>query len=130
MESYILELKKLGMTLFELLGKAIKMDMKEVENMFDDGNQSIRMTYYPPCPQPEFVDGINPHSDGSGITILNQLNGVEGLEIKKDGVWIPVTFLPDAFVVNIGDIMEVCHYFFIFFIIFLVFFILLILTMK
>ncbi|CAL5213938.1 unnamed protein product [Lathyrus oleraceus] len=107
LETYILELKKLGMKLFELMGKAIEMDLKEVENMFEDGNQSIRMTYYPPCPKPELVDGIIPHSDGSGITILNQINGVEGLEIKKDGVWIPVKFHPDAFVVNIGDIMEI-----------------------
>ncbi|KAL5054809.1 hypothetical protein RYX36_035491, partial [Vicia faba] len=98
LETYISELKKLGMTLFELMGKAIKIDLKEIDNMFEDGNQSIRMTHYPPCPQPELVDGIIPHSDGSGITILNQINGVGGLEIKKDGVWIPVTFHPEAFV--------------------------------
>lgn len=102
------------MTLLGLLGKAIKMDMKEVEKIFDDGNQSVRMTYYPPCPQPDLVDGINPHSDGSGITILNQANGVEGLEIKKNGLWIPITFLPDAFVINIGDIMEVILFLFFF----------------
>ncbi|XP_045825560.1 protein SRG1-like [Trifolium pratense] len=107
LEAYISELKKLGMAILGLLGKGIKMNMKEVEKIFDDGNQSMRMTYYPPCSQPELVDGINPHSDGSAITILNQINGVEGLEIKKDGVWIPVTFLPDAFVINIGDIMEI-----------------------
>lgn len=85
------------------------MEMKEMEELFDDGMQSIRMTYYPPCPEPELVVGLTPHSDATGITILHQLNGVEGLEIKKDGVWIPVSFLPDAFVVNVGDIMEVCH---------------------
>ena len=95
------------MTVLGLLGKATNMELKEVEDLFDDGMQSIRMTYYPPCPQPELVVGLTPHSDASGITILNQVNGVEGLEIKKDGVWIPVTFLPDAFVVNVGDIMEV-----------------------
>ena len=34
------------------------------------------------------------------------LNEVDGLQIKKDGVWIPVSFLPDALVVNVGDILE------------------------
>ena len=97
------------MTVLGLLGKAINMELKEVEDLFDDGVQSIRMTYYPPCPQPELVVGLTPHSDATGITILHQVNGVEGLEIKKGGVWIPVTFHPDAFVVNVGDIMEVCH---------------------
>ncbi|KAL9437988.1 hypothetical protein AB3S75_023787 [Citrus x aurantiifolia] len=36
-----------------------------------------------------------------------QINEVGGLQIKKDGVWIPVTPLPNAFIVNIGDIMEI-----------------------
>ncbi|KAJ1430564.1 Oxoglutarate/iron-dependent dioxygenase [Sesbania bispinosa] len=107
LESYMTELRKLGMTLLGLLGKAISMEMKEVENLFDNGMQSVRMTYYPPCPKPELVVGLTPHSDATGITILHQVNGVEGLEIKKGGVWIPVTFLQDAFVINVGDIMEI-----------------------
>ncbi|XP_027343293.1 protein SRG1-like [Abrus precatorius] len=107
LETYIMELRKLGMTLLGLLGKAIGMDMKEVDKFFGNGMQSLRMSYYPPCPKPELVVGLTPHSDATGITILHQVNGVEGLEIKKDGVWIPVTFLQDAFVVNVGDIMEI-----------------------
>ncbi|KAG5029301.1 Codeine O-demethylase [Glycine soja] len=107
LESYFRELRKLGMELLGLLGRAISMEIKEVMEIFDDGMQSVRMTYYPPCPKPELVVGLTPHSDASGITILHQVNGVEGLEIKKGGVWIPVTFLPDAFVVNVGDIMEI-----------------------
>ncbi|XP_061367063.1 protein SRG1-like [Gastrolobium bilobum] len=107
LESYISETRKLGMILLGLIGKTINMDIKEMEKLFDNGMQSVRMTCYPPCPQPELVVGITPHSDATGITILHQVNGVEGLEIKKDGVWIPVTFLPDAFVVNVGDIMEI-----------------------
>nr|KYP57139.1 Protein SRG1 [Cajanus cajan] len=32
---------------------------------------------------------------------------VEGLQIKKDGMWVPVIPLPNAFVVNVGDILEI-----------------------
>nr|QEE59988.1 protein SRG1 [Betula platyphylla] len=106
LESYFLELQKLVMTLMVLMGKALKMEMREME-IFEDGLQSMRMTYYPPCPQPELVVGLSPHSDATGITILHQVNGVGGLQIKKDGVWMPVNFLPDAFVVNVGDVMEI-----------------------
>ena len=109
MESYLSELQNLAMTLFGLIAEALKIDKREIEEMFVDGMQSVRMTYYPPCPQPERVVGLTPHSDATGITILLQVNGVEGLQVKKDGVWIPVKFLPDAFVVNVGDILEVCH---------------------
>ncbi|XP_057494276.1 protein SRG1-like [Actinidia eriantha] len=69
--------------------------------------QSMRMNYYPPCPQPDLVIGLTPHSDAVGLTILLQLNEVEGLQIKKDGMWVPVRPLPNAFTVNIGDMLEI-----------------------
>ncbi|KAK7324483.1 hypothetical protein VNO77_28059 [Canavalia gladiata] len=65
------------------------------------------MNYYPPCPQPEKVIGLTPHSDGVGLTILLQVNEVEGLQIKKDGMWVPVKPLPNAFIVNIGDMLQI-----------------------
>ena len=47
----------------------------------------MRMNYYyPPCPEPEKVIGLTPHSDGIGLAILLQSNEVEGLQIRKDGV--------------------------------------------
>ncbi|KAI3710073.1 hypothetical protein L2E82_39846 [Cichorium intybus] len=107
LEKYLLELQKLGMTLFGLIGQAVDIDKGEMLEIFEDGMQSVRMTYYPPCPQPELVVGLTPHSDAAGITILLQVNNVEGLQVKKDGIWIPVNFLSDAFVVNVGDILEI-----------------------
>nr|GEW41967.1 codeine O-demethylase-like [Tanacetum cinerariifolium] len=108
LENYLLELQKLGRTLFGLIGQAVDIDKEEMLEIFEDGMQSVRMTYYPPCPQPDLVVGLTPHSDATGITILLQVNNVEGLQVKKDGVWIPVNFLPDTFVVNVGDILEEC----------------------
>jgi len=70
------------------------------------------MNYYPPFPEPEKVIGLTNHSDASALTILLQLNQVEGLQIRKDGMWIPVKPLPDAFVINVGDMMEVNFNFF------------------
>ncbi|XP_020208266.1 protein SRG1 [Cajanus cajan] len=106
LELYIEELQSLGMMLVGLVGKAIKMEKREWE-VFEDGIQNVRMTYYPPCPEPELVMGLTAHSDAAGITILNQMNGVNGLQVKKDGIWIPVNVISEAFVVNIGDILEV-----------------------
>ncbi|MCL7031135.1 hypothetical protein MKW94_004995 [Papaver nudicaule] len=67
----------------------------------------MRMNYYPPCPRPELVIGITSHSDFSGLTILLQLNEVEGLQIKKEERWISIKPLPDAFIVNVGDVLEI-----------------------
>ncbi|KAK6229226.1 hypothetical protein SCA6_018177 [Theobroma cacao] len=106
LDSYSLELKTLSMTLLTNMVKALDMRVEEMNEMFEGGMQSFRMNYYPPCPQPEQAIGLRPHSDAVGLTILLQLNQVEGLQIKKDGKWTPVKPLPDAFIVNVGDILE------------------------
>lgn len=100
-------MKVLAMKLLDSMAKALKMEGCEMRELFEEGMQGIRMNYYPPCPQPELVIGLNNHSDASGITILLQLNEMEGLQIRNDGRWIPVKPLPNAFVVNVGDVMEV-----------------------
>ncbi|KAJ7968827.1 2-oxoglutarate (2OG) and Fe(II)-dependent oxygenase superfamily protein [Quillaja saponaria] len=107
LESYIVELQKLAVKVLDFLGRRLKMEKREMGELFEDGRQSVRITYYPPCPQPELVMGITPHTDGTGITILNQVNGVNGLELKKDGIWIPVNVLSNALIVNLGDIIEI-----------------------
>ncbi|KAL0407464.1 UNVERIFIED_CONTAM: protein SRG1 [Sesamum latifolium] len=104
---YASELKVLGMKILKLMAKALDMKAEEMETLFTEGMQSMRMNYYPPCPQPELVTGIYPHSDAVGLTILLQVNEMEGLQIKKDGVWISVSPLPNAFIVNVGDILEI-----------------------
>jgi len=100
-------MKNLAVQILDLMAKALAVDTMEIRELFGDGVQSMRINYYPPCPQPDLVMGINAHSDGSGLTILLQANEVEGLQIKKDELWIPVKPLPNAFIVNVGDMLEV-----------------------
>ena len=95
------------MKLLNLMAKALEMNPEEMEALFEQGLQSMRMNYYPPCPQSDQVTGLSPHSDATGFTILFQLNEIDGLQIRKDGIWIPIKPLPYAFVINIGDILEV-----------------------
>ncbi|MED6187054.1 hypothetical protein PIB30_072733 [Stylosanthes scabra] len=108
LEIYSEELKNLGNVIIKQMGIALNMDEKEMKELFEvDGMQSMRINYYPPCPEPEKVIGLTPHSDGGGLTILLQVSDVEGLQIKKDGIWVPVKPLPNAFIINIGDILEI-----------------------
>jgi isopenicillin N synthase-like dioxygenase len=69
--------------------------------------QNTRMTYYPPCRQADKVVGLSPHTDATSLTLLLQANGVQGLQIRKDGKWVAVNSLDGAFIVNVGDILEV-----------------------
>ncbi|KAJ0263306.1 2-oxoglutarate [Hirschfeldia incana] len=109
LETYSTEVKSIAKILLANMARALKIKPEEIlEELFDDElSQKMRMNYYPPCPDPDQVIGLTPHSDATGLTILLQANEVEGLQIKKDGKWVPVKPLPNAFVVNIGDVLEI-----------------------
>ncbi|XP_019178124.1 PREDICTED: protein SRG1-like [Ipomoea nil] len=106
-EMYAEELRNLAMTLIDYLAKAVGIEQEHVRGLFNEGLQAMRMNHYPRCPQPDKVIGLYPHSDATGLTIVLQLNETEGLQVKKDGMWVPVKPLPDAFIVNIGDMIEI-----------------------
>ena len=107
LDDYSLELKTLATKILQLMENALKVEGKEITELFEEGIQSMRMNYYPPCPEPDKVIGLNPHSDPIGLTILLQVNEMEGLQVKKDGKWIPIKPLENAFIVNIGNILEI-----------------------
>ncbi|XP_060191257.1 protein SRG1-like [Lycium barbarum] len=107
MEAYCKQIKNLAMIILCQLAKALRMDEQEMRELFSDGVQSMRMNYYPPCPEPHKTIGFSPHSDADALTVLFQLNETEGLQIRKDGIWVPIKPLPNALIVNIGDIMEI-----------------------
>ncbi|XP_022979844.1 protein SRG1-like [Cucurbita maxima] len=107
-EIYSKEVRKLCQNLLKYiaLGLGLKKDL--FEEAFGVAVQAIRMNYYPPCSRPDLVLGLSPHSDGSVLTVLQQGKGSSvGLQILKDDKWVPVQPIPDAFVINIGDTMEV-----------------------
>ncbi|KAK7319166.1 hypothetical protein RJT34_03884 [Clitoria ternatea] len=106
LEAYCAELENLAKQILDQMATSLAIDPMEIRELYGVGEQSLRMNYYPPCPQPDHVIGLNPHSDGGGLTILLQANEVEGLQIRKDGLWIPVKPLPNAFIINLGDMLE------------------------
>lgn len=110
LEAYCEEVRNLAIQILDLMAKSLAIDPMEIRELFGVAEQSMRLNYYPPCPQPELVMGLNPHSDGGGLTILLQANEMEGLQIRKNGLWIPVKPLPNAFIINLGDMLEVINY--------------------
>ncbi|GAB4855154.1 hypothetical protein Ancab_039749 [Ancistrocladus abbreviatus] len=106
-ETYSAQLRKLALKLLDCMAQALHMNANDMKVLFDEGKQEMRMSCYPSCPQPDLVMGLTAYSDATGLTILRQTNEVEGLQIKKDGKWVPVKPLPDAFIINIGDILEI-----------------------
>lgn len=109
LEEYSAALKELSIKLLSLMAENLKAEPQKLTTMFHhDCTQGMRINYYPSCIQPNKVLGIAPHSDGSALTLLIQVNDdVHGLQIKKDRQWVPIKPIPGAIIVNIGDVMEV-----------------------
>jgi isopenicillin N synthase-like dioxygenase len=90
-----------------LRGFALAFDLPETffDHFVTAPPSQLRMLHYPPNPAPEVTVGIGAHTDYECFTIL--LPTTPGLEVMNGaGEWIDAPPRPGAFVVNIGDTLE------------------------
>ncbi|GJN29502.1 hypothetical protein PR202_gb17728 [Eleusine coracana subsp. coracana] len=85
----------------------------------ENGGTYARFTYYPPCPRPDLVYGLKPHTDNSVVTVLLLDRDVAGLQVllkkeeeeeegKKRQRWVDVPVLRRGeLLVVVGDEMEI-----------------------
>lgn len=112
-DEYGKELVKLGGRLMTILSSNLGLKEEHLQEAFggEDAGACLRVNYYPKCPQPELALGLSPHSDPGGITILLPDDHVVGLQVLHGDTWITVNPLPHAFIVNIGDQVQVTFFF-------------------
>ncbi|CAN1256887.1 S-norcoclaurine synthase 1 [Linum perenne] len=91
-EQYSSELEKLVFTLLNYMAINLGLEPEKLLTLFKDGTQGVGMNYYPPCKE-------------STKVMVN--DDVPGLQIRKDGKWIPIVPIPGAFIVNVGDMIEI-----------------------
>lgn len=89
--------------------RGFAMAMGESPAMFDGlvtkPPSQLRLVHYPFNPEAKDVVGIGAHSDYECFTLLHAT--APGLEVLNgDGRWIDAPPLPGAFIVNIGDMLE------------------------
>lgn len=107
--TYSEDLRKVAVSVVRLMGMALGLEAyEEISNAYREGRYEVRMNLYPPCPEPERVLGISPHTDISGITLLLDCGNIPGLQVLKDGKWVTVLPIHGAIFVNIGHVSEVC----------------------
>ncbi|XP_058070942.1 oxoglutarate-dependent flavonoid 7-O-demethylase 1-like isoform X2 [Magnolia sinica] len=109
LDSYSGEVKRLAISLLEFMAKGLGLEVHEFSKHFNNGQCHVRMNYYPHCSQPQQVIGMAAHADISGITILLELDETQGLQIRKDGYWVPVEILSGAFLIFVGNIGMECR---------------------
>lgn len=103
---YTLELNKLGHEILEMLCEGLGLKPGYFIGELSE-NPIVLAHHYPPCPDPSLTLGLAKHRDPTLITLLLQDQEVHGLQVLKDDQWIPVEPIPNAFVVNIGLILQV-----------------------
>jgi len=103
---YALEMRALCLKLLTAISEALELESDYLDKTFGKHDQLMVINYYPPCPNPDLTLGIPGHSDAGGITVLMQ-GDVSGLQVLKNGKWVAVEPVRNAFVVNLGDQLQV-----------------------
>lgn len=108
-DDYTNKIKSISFVIFEAMAKSLDLEKNSFSKYFMEERDVLqgRFILYPPCPVPEQVFGLKAHSDRSGITLLLQDPGVEGLQVLNDGEWYMVPVIRDAIFVNLGDQMQI-----------------------
>ena len=101
-----MEANRVAKELFAALSVLMGMEKDDLWKFHNEVMQALRVNYYPTCSDPDKVLGVSPHSDTSTLTVLLQDADVMGLQIRHCGSWVPVKPIPDALVLNVGDVLE------------------------
>ena len=112
-QRYYEDCERLAYRLLDAIARNLGIAGGHLANSFEGSHSSfLRLNYYPKCP-PEIAAepdnspfGVNQHTDAGALTLLLQ-DQQPGLEVFCDGTWHLVEPMPDALVINIGDIVQV-----------------------
>lgn len=111
------ECARVARHLLSAIGSNLGMAPDYLGRMFEPDHTSfLRLNYYPACDSPAAPDsptipaeghlGISHHTDAGTLTVVMQ-DSVPGLQVERHGGWHLIEPVADAFVINIGDIVQV-----------------------
>lgn len=78
-----------------------------LDEAFTPANPLIKVVRYPAQTGEQSDQGVGAHKDGGVLTLLYVEPGKSGLEVEKDGEWVPAPPIDGALIVNIGEMFEV-----------------------
>jgi isopenicillin N synthase-like dioxygenase len=106
-EAYIAALEIVARRLLHAFTLGLGLERDFLAPVFAEPTTFLRLLHYPPHPPdaPDGQFGAAPHTDYGCMTLLAQ-DESGGLQVRRpDGVWLDAPPRPDAFVLNLGDLM-------------------------
>lgn len=109
-EEYLAQMRPLANELLTIGAVALGLEPDFFTSQADHPSYGFNINLYPSLatvgnPQPGQFR-VGPHTDWGSVTILDRQNGVGGLQIyTSDGEWINAPYDPEAFTINIGDLL-------------------------
>lgn len=103
--------ERLAFSFLDAIGANLGVNPAQLTRSFQPAHTSfLRLNYFPgqasdtSAATPDM--GINPHTDSGAVTVLF-LDATPGLEVWHRQQWVPVSARDDAFIINIGDVVQV-----------------------
>jgi isopenicillin N synthase-like dioxygenase len=106
-EAYYEHMLSLSHTLLEIFALALDEDASYFQDKMDHHLSALRLAHYFPLKQPKgelHVVRAGAHTDYGALTVLAAQD--KGLEVLLEGQWVPVPLVKDAFIINLGDLMQ------------------------
>ncbi|AZI58374.1 isopenicillin N synthase family oxygenase [Nakamurella antarctica] len=102
------KLSAIGLKLLQAWAASLGADVSVFDDAFAERPSTlIKIVRYPPRPAEQSSQGVGAHKDSGVLTLLLVEPGKGGLQVEKNGEWIDAPPIPGAFVVNIGELLEV-----------------------
>ena len=107
MTEYHSQMLAFGKKLLNVFALALNMPIDYFDDKFKKPMAQLRVLRYPSTKYTHGEPmGAGEHTDFGWITMISE-NDTGGLEVQSaDGAWIKVKPIPNAFVVNVGDLMS------------------------
>ncbi|KAI4343866.1 hypothetical protein L6164_011164 [Bauhinia variegata] len=105
-EEIFRHLSKTGLLLESIINECLGLRPNFLKEFNDDRSWDFMVALHYWAASENENNGITEHEDGNCITFVFQ-DEVGGLQVRKNGEWIPVIPAEGAIVVNIGDVIQV-----------------------
>ncbi|NRB02181.1 MAG: isopenicillin N synthase family oxygenase [Rhodobacteraceae bacterium] len=103
MRAYYDATLNLGVALHRAFACDLGLPADFFDHAFDEPLAALRLLTYPPATGAANEIGAGAHTDYGAITLL-MTDGEPGLQVKpRDGDWMDLPHVPEAYAVNIGD---------------------------